>query len=351
MSIWVKQFAVCTALQLCLSNVSTAEMAAGVDQIGRSATEAELAAWDIDVRPDFQGLPAGSGDAWQGEEIWLEKCAYCHGDFGDSNEVFTPIVLGNITEDDIASGRVADLTNPVVARTTLMKVATVSTLWDYIYRAMPWNAPKSLSPDEVYSLVAYILSLGYIIDEDFELNESTIRDVQERMPNRNGMTLDHGLWTVDGTPDVQGSQCTDDCPVGTHVTSSIPEYARDAHGNLEDQVRSYGPFPGVRTVALDADADSIVSAVPTDEANSAELPPSDALAAGGCMACHQMVGNRVGPGFAEIKAHYAGQDAASHLTSKIRQGGSGVWGVIPMPANPALAEADLQQIVGWLTAD
>ncbi len=150
MSIWVKQFAACVALQLCFSNVSAAEMAAGVDQIGRPATEAELAAWDIDVRPDFQGLPPGSGDAWQGEGIWLEKCAFCHGDFGDSNEVFTPIVLGNITEDDIASGRVADLTNPAVARTTLMKVATVSTLWDYIYRAMPWNAPKSLSPD-VYS--------------------------------------------------------------------------------------------------------------------------------------------------------------------------------------------------------
>ena len=349
MSILVKQFAACVALQLCFSNVSAAEMAAGVDQIGRPATEAELAAWDIDVRPDFQGLPPGSGDAWQGEEIWLEKCAFCHGDFGDSNEVFTPIVLGNITEDDIASGRVADLTNPAVARTTLMKVATVSTLWDYIYRAMPWNAPKSLSPDEVYSLVAYILSLGYIIDEDFELNESTIRYVQERMPNRNGMTLDHGLWTVDGTPDVQGSQCTADCPVGTDITSSIPEYARDAHGNLADQVRSYSPFPGIRTTAADADANT--SAAPVKPMSSTAAPPPEALASSGCMACHQMTGNLVGPGFAEIKAHYVGQDAAKYLTSKIRQGGSGVWGVIPMPANPALTESDLQQIVGWLLAD
>ena len=57
-------------------------------------------------------------------------------------------MLGNITEEDIATGRVASLTDPAVTRTTLMKVPTLSTLWDYIYRAMPWNAPKSLSPDE-----------------------------------------------------------------------------------------------------------------------------------------------------------------------------------------------------------
>ncbi len=191
--------------------------------------------------------------------------------------------------------------------------------------------------------------MGYIIDEDFELNEYTIRDVQERMPNRNGMTLDHGLWTVDGTPDVQGSQCTADCPVGTDITSSIPEYARDAHGNLADQVRSYSPFPGIRTTAPDADANT--SAAPTEPMSSTAAPPPEALASSGCIACHQMAGNLVGPGFAEIKAHYVGQDAAKHLTSKIRQGGSGVWGVIPMPANPALTESDLQQIVGWLLAD
>ena len=73
----------------------------------------------------------------QGEALWLERCANCHGDFGDSNEMFAPIVLGNVTEADIESGQVAALTDPASVRTTFMKIATLSTLWDYINRAMP----------------------------------------------------------------------------------------------------------------------------------------------------------------------------------------------------------------------
>ena len=166
----------------------------GLAELGRPATDGEVAAWDIDVRPDFVGLPPGSGDVWAGEEIWLAQCASCHGDFGDSNEIFAPLVLGNITEEDIATGRVAMRMDPAVTRTTLMKVPTLSTLWDYIYRAMPWNAPKSLSPDEVYALVAYLLNLGYVVDDDFVLSDTNMAETQARMPNRNGMSLDHGLW-------------------------------------------------------------------------------------------------------------------------------------------------------------
>jgi len=109
--------------------------------VGRAATPAEIRAWDIDVRPDFQGLPAGHGSVAQGQEIWDAKCATCHGTFGESNEVFTPLV-GGTTADDVKTGRVRSLTDPSVARTTFMKLSTVSTLWDYVRRAMPWNAPR-----------------------------------------------------------------------------------------------------------------------------------------------------------------------------------------------------------------
>src|SRR5213075_3126325 len=110
-----------------------------------------IKAWDIDVRPDFKGLPPGSGSVAQGQQVWDAKCASCHGTFGESNEVFTPLVTGD------------------VARTTLMKISTLSTLWDYIHRAMPWNAPKSLAVDEVYAVVAYLLNLGDILPGDFVL--------------------------------------------------------------------------------------------------------------------------------------------------------------------------------------
>jgi cytochrome c len=105
--------------------------------IGRNATPAEVAAWDIDVRPDFKGLPAGSGSVAKGQDLWEKQCASCHGTFGESNEVFTPIA-GGTTKDDIKTGKVASLmSDKQPQRTTLMKVATISTLWDYIYRAMP----------------------------------------------------------------------------------------------------------------------------------------------------------------------------------------------------------------------
>jgi mono/diheme cytochrome c family protein len=103
--------------------------------IGRTATPAEIAAWDIDVRPDFKGLPKGSGSVARGQDVWDAKCASCHGTFGESNEVFTPLV-GGTTKADIASGKVKGLVTGDVARTAMMKLSTLSTLWDYINRAV-----------------------------------------------------------------------------------------------------------------------------------------------------------------------------------------------------------------------
>ncbi|MCV4754288.1 hypothetical protein OFC37_33005, partial [Escherichia coli] len=76
----------------------------------------------------------------------------------------------------------------------MMKLATVSTLWDYIHRAMPWTAPKSLSVEEVYAVTAYILHLGGVVPEDFVLSDRNIAEVQARLPNRNGMQTQHGMW-------------------------------------------------------------------------------------------------------------------------------------------------------------
>ena len=143
--------------------------------IGRAATPAELTAWDIDVRPDFKGLPKGSGSVAQGMEVWEGKCASCHGIFGESNEVFSPLV-GGTTAEDVKTGRVAKLNdNSFPGRTTFMKVPTVSTLWDYIYRAMPWNAPKSLSADDTYAVLAYLLNLAHVVPDDFVMPETGLR--------------------------------------------------------------------------------------------------------------------------------------------------------------------------------
>ena len=151
--------AVLTAALLAVAGVAAAQ-STKYPGLGRDATPKEVAKWDIDVRPDFKGLPAGSGSVAQGQDLWEGKCAQCHGVFGESNEVFSPLI-GGVTPDDIKTGHVANLkANNYPGRTTIMKVATVSTLWDYINRAMPWNAPKTLKTDEVYGVLAYLLSLA-----------------------------------------------------------------------------------------------------------------------------------------------------------------------------------------------
>ncbi|HEY1058855.1 MAG TPA: c-type cytochrome [Limnobacter sp.] len=310
--------------------------------LGRVATPAEIKAWDIDVRPDFKGIPHGHGTVQQGQVVWEAQCASCHGAFGESNEVFTPIV-GGTTEADLKTGHVAALrTGGVPQRTTLMKVPTLSTLWDYINRAMPWNAPKSLSTNEVYAVTAYILNLGGIVPDDFELNQDNISAVQQKMPNRNGMTSKHGMWQVSGKPDVKERRCMSNCAKTVVVSSYLPDYAKDAHGNLMDQNRLIGPVRGQQT--------SKVLAV---NAKAKDLSSGEALFnAHGCTACHAVGEARLGPAMVAVAGKYKDRDdAQAYLVSKIRQGGLGVWGNMPMPAQSQLSDDDLNTLANWVSRE
>lgn len=324
--------------------------------IGRAATPAEVKAWDIDVRPDFQGLPRGSGSVAKGQDVWEARCAGCHGVFGESNEVFNPLV-GGTTEDDVRTGRVASLArNDYPGRTTLMKVSTISTLWDYINRAMPWNQPKSLSPDEVYAVTAYLLNLGRIVPDDFVLSDANIGEVQKRLPNRNGMTTAHAMWPGKefgggAKPDVQASACMKDCPVEGKITSQLPAFARNAHGNLAQQNRLVGAQRGVDTSVADgAPVASAQGAGPAVEAKTATAPaaprmPLELLQKNSCTACHAVDRKVVGPSWSDVAKKHAGK--ADYIAGKIRSGGSGTWGQIPMPPQ-AISADDAGRIAQWL---
>jgi cytochrome c551/c552 len=297
--------------------------------VGRPATPAEVAAWDIDVRPDFKGLPPGSGSAAKGQDVWEAKCASCHGTFGESNEVYTPLI-GGTTAEDIKAGRVRTLVTGDVARTTFMKLSSISTLWDYVRRAMPWNAPKSLTTEEVYAVVAYMLNLADIVPDDFVLSDRNIAEVQAKLPNRNGMTRNHGLWDVKGKPDVANTACMKNCATEVTLASAFPEFAKGSHGDLAEQNRSVGPAR-----------------------NGTPMPVSDAVAdlarRKACLTCHGIDKRIVGPAFKEIAARYRGQDGIEvKLLQKVRRGSSGAWGPIPMPPNPDLAESDAQALVQWV---
>lgn len=335
--------------------------------VGRDATPKEVAAWDIDVRPDFKGLPAGSGSVAKGQDVWETKCAHCHGIFGESGEVFNPLV-GGTTAEDIKTGRVAKLNDPAYpGRTTLMKVATVSTLWDYINRAMPWNAPKSLSTDEVYAVTAFLLNLGGIVPDDFVMSDKNIREVQNRMPNRNGMTTEHALWpgkefTRTARPDTRNVACMKDCATEAHVSSFLPDFARNAHGNLAEQNRPVGPQRGADTTRPEGKGAAVaaVASAPAAVAAKPAAAPAAKADAGGdskaalalaakysCTACHALDKKLVGPSFQDIARKHAGK--VEYLAGKIKSGGSGVWGPIPMPAQ-SLSDAEAKTLASWLAA-
>jgi S-disulfanyl-L-cysteine oxidoreductase SoxD len=344
---------------LALGISGAAQAGAAYPGIGRVATLREMAAWDIDVRPDFKGLPPGSGSVAQGMDIWETKCASCHGVFGESNQTFSPLV-GGTTAQDMQTGHAARLKDRAFpARTTLMKVSTLSTLWDYINRAMPWTAPKSLKPDEVYAVLAYLLNLGGVVPDDLVLSNTNIADVQKRLPNRNGTTTDHGMWPGrlmgnGGKADVSSVACMSNCAGDTTIASSLPDYARNAHGNLAAQNRLIGAQHGVDTTR--ASAVSLASAREAAAAAPASAPvakpatatPMALLQNHACLACHSLDSPLVGPAFSEVSKKYADRkDAVAYLAGKVLAGGTGVWGSITMPAQSLKAE-DAQLIAQWI---
>ncbi len=364
--------ALVAALLLCATTLSGAQTTAKYPGVGRDATPSEVAAWDIDVRPDFKGLPVGSGSVAKGQDIWETKCASCHGVFGESNEVFSPLI-GGTTADDVKTGRVARLLDPSFpGRTTLMKVASVSTLWDYINRAMPWNQPKSLTPDEVYSVTAFMLNLGGVVPDDFKLSDKNMAEAQARMPNRNGMSTAHALWPGKEfggkpVPDVRATACMSNCAADPKLASFLPDFARNAHGNLAEQNRAVGAQHGADTnrpepkgraagadgkavVAAGSPAPAVAASPVAGKGEASGVDAKGALALANkyaCTACHGINQKIVGPGFTDIAKKHAGK--ADYLLTKIKAGGSGVWGPIPMPAQ-TLSDAEAKVIATWLAA-
>ena len=355
-----------TGSAIALVTAATFVAAQGVDKypgIGRSATPKEVAAWDIDVRPDFKGLPAGSGSVAKGQAVWEGKCAQCHGVFGDSNEFFSPLI-GGTSADDVKAGRVAKLLDPTSGRTTLMKLATVSTLWDYINRAMPWTQPKSLSTEEVYAVTAFLLNLGGVVSDDFTLSDINIAEVQARMPNRKGMTTQHAMWAGDEfggskSADTKNVACMKNCAAEPKVASVLPDFARNAHGNLAQQNRTVGAQRGAdtsrpeSTAALSTESKAIAITA-ANTSGLAAVAPADAggakaaqalLQKNNCTVCHAADKKLIGPSFAEIAKKHAGK--TDYLAAKIIGGSSGVWGPTPMPPQ-SLNEADAKAVAVWL---
>jgi len=158
--------------------------------IGRAATSAEIAAWDIDVEPDGRNLPAGQGTVRHGREVYDAQCASCHGAKGEGG-----------VGDKLAGGMgTLGTDKPVKTVGSYWPYAT--TLFDYIRRAMPLAAPQSLSNEDVYAVAGYVLYLNGLVPETAAVDGKTLTAL--KMPNRDG-------FMVDPRPDVKNSECMHNC--------------------------------------------------------------------------------------------------------------------------------------------
>lgn len=150
----------------------------GVLHLGRKALDEEVAAWDIDIRHDGLGLPVGSGNVEDGEILYENNCAACHGSFGEGTGRW-PVLAGGLDT----------LTEERPEKTIGSYWPYLSTVFDYIRRAMPFGNARSLSDDDVYAITAYLLYLNDIEDEDFELNAENFTSI--RMPNEANFIADN----------------------------------------------------------------------------------------------------------------------------------------------------------------
>ena len=158
--------------------------------IGRAATPAEIAGWNIDIDRNGNGLPPGIGGVGRGREIFDQQCAACHGAKGEGG-------IG----DRLAGGQ-GTLATPKPVRTVGSYWPYAPTLFDYIRRAMPQNAPQTLSNDDVYAVSAYVLNLNGLLPSDATLNAKTLSAI--KMPNRS-------MFVDDPRPDVKNTACMTGC--------------------------------------------------------------------------------------------------------------------------------------------
>jgi len=150
--------------------------------IGRPATPQDIAKLDIDVRPDGTGLPDGKGTVAEGATIYAAKCASCHGKSGEGASFDRLVATDSGKNFDFAI-------NPKLPRAVGNYWPYATTLYDYTYRAMPFMQPGTLTPDETYALVAYILHLNKIVPEDAVMNRQTLPAV--KMPARDRFVIDN----------------------------------------------------------------------------------------------------------------------------------------------------------------
>lgn len=251
--------------------------------LGRPALPEEIAAWDVAVLPDGTGLPEGRGNVLDGEDLWVDNCAACHGDFGEGAGAWPAIAGGEGT-----------LTRERPLKTVGSYWPYLSTTWDYVHRSMPFGNAQSLSVDDTYAIVAYILYSNGLVDDDFELSRETFLDV--RLPNEGGFYTDD-RDTVE-VPQFSAEPCMADCRPAPQVSF------RATSLNVTPLDLPAARIPGWDDAAITppSDATAVAAAVAETTAPDPVPEPAVAVAAGpdpvlvaegerawrACASCHKV---------------------------------------------------------------
>ncbi len=224
--------------------------------LGRAALPEEIAAWDVAVLPDGQGLKPGSGDVLTGEEVFADKCASCHGEFAEGLDSWPVLAGGEGT-----------LTDPRPVKTIGSYWPHLSTVWDYVHRSMPFGAAQTVSVDETYAITAFLLYSNGLVEDDFVLTHENFTEIV--LPNADGFYPDdrpeteYALFT--------GEPCMANCASGA---PEVTKRAIDLNVTPEDpDGRPAGSLPDLRLAALGADApaEAAVDLVATEDAVSEEM--------------------------------------------------------------------------------
>jgi len=289
----------------------------GVFGLGRVALPEEVHAWDLDISPDGTGLPAGEGSVLDGEELFSENCAICHGEFAEGVDNWPKLAGGDDTLAD---------DDPL--KTVGSYWPYLSTTFDYVRRSMPFGNAQSLTDDEVYAIVAYILYSNYLVEEEFVLSSDNFLDVE--MPNAEGFIVDnrdeaeYALWT--------GEPCMSDCKDSVEITmrAAVLDVTPDETlAGQQDEDDDANDHDGADDDAMDTLSEETETA--TESASfDAELAAKGEKVFKKCKACHQVgddAKNRTGPQLNDLLGRTAGSaDGFKYSKTFTELGSSGtVW--------------------------
>ncbi len=250
--------------------------------LGRPATTDEVAAWDLDVFPDGSNLPVGSGDVLVGEELFADYCAVCHGDFAEGVDNWPKLAGGADTLDH---------EDPL--KTVGSYWPYLSTTFDYVRRSMPFGNAQTLSNDEVYAIVAYIIYSNDLVDEDFVLSNETFTGVE--LPNAGGFIVDDRAETE---YPIFTDRCMADCKDSVEITMRAavldvtPEETKARA--IQEMVEATNPRNAPAAPAPEVAAEPEAPADPVVEAAAAPMALDADLVAKGekvfkkCKACHKV---------------------------------------------------------------